>query len=190
MRIETSWISTALAMLVLAFGAAGAGAQAPEAGNFEPMAFLVGSCWKGTFPDGKSADEHCYEWVWGGKFVRDRHVVKSARPDYEGETLFAWDASRKQIVFWYFTNQGFYTTGALEPRDGELVIPETVVGEKTTERKTVIRPNGRDSYTVRSETKEASGWKEQWTMELKRVSRRSLPAELSLTTSPCPAPTL
>jgi hypothetical protein len=170
MRMARSRISTAVATLVLALIAGRAGTEAPEAGNFQPMAFLVGSCWKGTFPDGKSTDEHCYEWVWGGKFVRDRHVVKSARPDYEGETLFAWDAPRKQIVFWYFSNQGFYTTGALEPRNGELVIPETVVGEKTQERKTVIRPNGADSYTVRSEMKEASGWKEQWTMELKRVS--------------------
>jgi hypothetical protein len=166
-------IAGGVGFLVLATAAVrgvGAARAAEAAGNFEPMAFLVGSCWKGTFPDGKSTDEHCYEWVWGGKFVRDRHVVKSSGPDYEGESVFAWDASKKKLVFWYFTNQGFYTTGTLEPRDEGLVVPETVVGEKTSERKTVIRRNGPDSYTVRSEIQEAAGWKEQWTMELRRVS--------------------
>jgi hypothetical protein len=169
------WISSGIAAVALIAVAGPARAQSPapspDLGNFKPMAFLVGSCWKGTFPDGKSTDEHCYEWLWGGKFIRDRHVVKSSRPDYEGETVFAWDDTKKQIVFWYFTNQGFYTTGTMEPRDEGLVVPETVVAEKTSERKTVIRPNGPDSYTVRSEAKEPTGWKELWTMELKRLKK-------------------
>jgi len=172
MRVtRTLGISVGVGLLGLGAAVGPLRADAPEAGHFGPMAFLVGSCWKGTFPDGKSTDEHCYEWIWGDKFVRDRHVVKSAKPDYEGETVFAWDASKERIVFWYFTNQGFYTTGTLEPRDEGLVIPETVVGEKTSERKTVIRPNGPDGYTVRSDSKEAAGWKELWTIEMKRVSR-------------------
>lgn len=171
MSMRSLLVTAGLATVAVVPGPERAGAQSSDGGHFKPMAFLVGSCWKGTFPDGKSTDEHCYEWLWGGKFIRDRHVVKSSRPDYEGETVFAWDATKKQIVFWYVTNQGFYTTGTLEPRDGELVVPETVVGDKTSEMKTVIRPSGPDAYTVRSEMKEASGWKEQWTMELKRVPR-------------------
>jgi hypothetical protein len=169
-----AWIALSVVTVALVTGAGGAaGAQAPEAGHFDPMAFLVGSCWKGTFPDGKATDEHCYEWIWGGKFIRDRHVVRGPKPDYEGETVFAWDAQKKQIVFWYFTNQGFYTTGSIEPKDEGLVVAETVVAASTpSEMKTVLRPNGPDSYLVRSQGKDGASWKELWSMELKRVQAK------------------
>ena len=39
---------------------------------FAPMSFLAGSCWKGAFKDRPSVtDEHCFEWVYGGKFLQD-----------------------------------------------------------------------------------------------------------------------
>jgi hypothetical protein len=50
--------------------------NAPPA-PYQPLAFLVGHCWQGTFPDGKATDGHCFSWIYGSKFVRDEHVVHS-----------------------------------------------------------------------------------------------------------------
>jgi hypothetical protein len=137
---------------------------------FGPLEPLVGSCWKGTFPDGKSNDEHCWEWVWKGKFLRDRHVVRGPQPDYAGETIYGWDPEKRQLRFWYFTNAGFFTTGVMQPREGSAVFPETVVGGGgRRELETVFTRPSPDSYQVASREKTAAGWKDLWTMELKRV---------------------
>jgi hypothetical protein len=37
--------------------------------------------WRGAFPDGKATDERCFSWIYGGKFVRDEHVVRCAPRD-------------------------------------------------------------------------------------------------------------
>jgi len=48
----------------------------------KPMRFLAGHCWKGTFADGKKTDEHCFEWLYGGKALRDTHTVRAPdQPD-------------------------------------------------------------------------------------------------------------
>ena len=66
-----------------------AAAQAPEASSpLAPLAFLAGHCWKGPFPDGKRHDEHCFEWFYDGKFLRDRHVVTETLRD--GKWVEAW----------------------------------------------------------------------------------------------------
>ncbi len=71
---------TAAAAIVLAGMSMSAPAQAPPS-PYQPLAFLVGHCWKGTFPEGKATDEHCFSWIYGGKFVRDEHVVhRGGRP--------------------------------------------------------------------------------------------------------------
>ena len=53
---------------------------------YQPLEFLAGHCWKGAFPGGKQTDEHCFTWVYGGKFLRDRHTVRAdGKPDALGE---------------------------------------------------------------------------------------------------------
>jgi len=60
---------------------AGTAAAAP-AELLKPMAFLAGHCWKGTFADGKTTDEHCFFWMYGGSVLRDTHTVRSTLPPY------------------------------------------------------------------------------------------------------------
>jgi len=74
---------TAAAAILLAGMAMAAPAEAPPA-PYQPLAFLVGHCWKGTFPDGKATDEHCFSWIYGGKFVRDEHVVHRGEGHADG----------------------------------------------------------------------------------------------------------
>ncbi len=53
---------TAFALAGLAVGSSAAPAAEP-AELLKPMSFLAGHCWKGTFPDGKTTDEHCFAWM-------------------------------------------------------------------------------------------------------------------------------
>src|SRR3954468_13578670 len=87
-------------------------------GNLDPLAFLAGSCWKGTFAGRNVSDEHCFTWMYNQRFLRDRHVVAGDSVPYQGETTYAWDAGQKQIVYWYIALPGFYSHGNVEPTDG------------------------------------------------------------------------
>ena len=42
-----------------------------------PMAFLVGHCWKGAIPGSNKTDEHCFQWMYDGRALRDTHIVRS-----------------------------------------------------------------------------------------------------------------
>ena len=81
---------------------AGARLAAPLA----PLGFLVGSCWRGAFPDGRAADTHCFTAPYGGAFVCDEHVVTGAPRPYSGESLYRWDPVRRQILFAYYASDG------------------------------------------------------------------------------------
>ena len=59
-----------------------------------------------TFQHGKGKDTHCYEPMYGGKFIRDKHVVKGKQGDYLGETTYGFDPRAKQIVYWYISSDG------------------------------------------------------------------------------------
>lgn len=79
-----------LAVLVVAVTALGAVVVPPRAnrGNdvaaagdrLQPLRFLAGWRWQGTFPDSEN--------VYDRAFIRDRHLVRSARPDYRGEIQY------------------------------------------------------------------------------------------------------
>ena len=48
----------------------------------KPMAFLAGHCWKGDFADGKQTDEHCFQWLYGGKALRDSDQLIGVISDF------------------------------------------------------------------------------------------------------------
>jgi hypothetical protein len=158
-------------LLVFAL-AAGPQPAAPAAAasvraELKPLAFLVGSCWTGTFPDGKATDTHCFEPVYGGQFIRDRHVVRGGKVPYEGETIHAWDAARKTLVFTYWANDGSISTGTAEPQpSGEIVFPEE--HSAGLRMKSVWTPRGPDAYDVWAAELKDGQWKEQWRMTMKR----------------------
>ncbi len=86
---------------------------------FKPFEYLVGHCWTGTFPGGKATDTHCYEWMLGREFIRDRHVVKSEGPDYSGEAVYYLDGATKTVKYRYWNSDGGMSDGAFEV-DGNL----------------------------------------------------------------------
>lgn len=108
---------------VLAFLLAGAVAAAAETGSLhpplEPFRPLLGKTWSGAFPpaaDGTvMVDVVRYERVLNGRAVRSVHSINDGI--YGGETLFRWDAAAEELVFHYFTTQGFVTKGVIRAND-------------------------------------------------------------------------
>jgi hypothetical protein len=156
-----------LLVLPLSLGAQG---NAPESAKsdarFAPMAFLVGSCWVGTFPDGKQTDEHCFEWAYDGKFIRDRHVVRGG-PPYSGETFYAWDAANKHVGYWYFSSMGTVQEGYVEETKEGLVFPSATPGAEG-EVRSVWTRLGSDGYRVNATQRKGGAWKTLFAMEMKR----------------------
>lgn len=139
--------------------------------ELRPLAFLVGSCWTGTFPDGKATDTHCFEPVFDGQFIRDRHTVRGRTVPYAGETLYAWDPKQKKVIYTYWASDGAISSGAVEAAGpGELVFSEAYAaagGELT--MKNVWTRRGGDAYEVSVSRRQNGDWREMWRMTLRRV---------------------
>jgi hypothetical protein len=137
--------------------------------DFRPLEFLVGSCWAGTFPDGKQTDEHCFEWVFDHKFIRDRHVVRNGKAPYAGETLYGWNVRQKQLAFWYWNSEGEVLTGTVEYHAENIVFPTRYETEKgTVELRATWTRTGPDSYRVEQSRRQGDEWTPLWAMELRR----------------------
>ena len=138
----------------------------------KPMEFLAGHCWKGLFPDGKQTDEHCFQWLYGGKALRDTHTVRApGRADYAGETTYYWDAGAKRVAFLYIENLGGVSHGTMEPAPDALVFPPTQYvadGESMTYRVRWTR-QGDDAYEAFSEMQVKDGWAPMFRVTLKRT---------------------
>ncbi|MGQ0660826.1 hypothetical protein [Sphingosinicella sp.] len=146
-------------------------AAAPQLNpNLEPLAFVVGSCWRGTFPDGRQTDTHCFTLAYGGAFIRDRHVVENGPRPYSGETFYRWDAAARQIRFDYYAMNGNYSAGQAIPEANGLRFPDELVtanGQQMTIRSSWTR-DGADAYHVIAEARQGEGWRELWRMRMVR----------------------
>jgi hypothetical protein len=120
----------------------------PLRAELEPLRFLIGHCWRGEFRNG-AVDVHCFESVYGGRHVRDRHDVKGPGAPYAGETLYSWNAGAKQVDYTYWNSLGGVSRGTMAAiPDGLDFGNETHSGPDG--RKTTIatkwRKAGADAY--------------------------------------------
>jgi hypothetical protein len=92
--------------LLAAAAASAAFAQPP----LQPWAALIGHCWSGPAPGNAGTDKHCFESVYGGQHVRDRHsVTVKGKEVYAGETLYS--ARGAKVIFTYWNSLGGLGTG-------------------------------------------------------------------------------
>ncbi len=158
-------------ILILFLMAAAGAAQAEPIAALQPMAFLAGHCWKGQLANGKGSDEHCFQWIYDGRALRDVHTVRQAnKPDYVGETTYYYDAAAKKVEYLYIENAGGISRGEMRSVDGALVFPPTqyiAEGMSLTHR---VRwtPIGSDAYEAWSESKTKDGWSTMFKMVLSR----------------------
>lgn len=103
-------------MLLLIAAAAAATAQPPLRAELEPMRFLVGHCWRGDMKNGAVRDTHCFEPVFDGQHIRDRHEVTGEPATYRGETLYSWDGATGRIVYVYWNSLGGVSRGSMLPK--------------------------------------------------------------------------
>jgi hypothetical protein len=149
-----------------------AAAQAPATfDKLAPLSFLAGSCWKGTFTGRAVTDEHCFEWIMGGRFLRDHHVVRGDSTPYEGETTYAWDAANKRITYWYIALPGYYSHGTVEAVDHSLVFHDNLVTATEQQQLATWSGSGPDAYTVRVQEISNGKSKELWSMVMHRSSQ-------------------
>ena len=141
------------------------------ANPLQPLDFLVGSCWAGDFPNGMGRDTHCFEPVYGGKFVRDRHELHGKGPDYAGESVYAWDPKQQHIVFWYWSSDGDIDQGSVEPVADGLNFPERHL---TRPKDLIMRTHWHridaDRYEAINERKNGDTWQTEWKVEYRRVA--------------------
>lgn len=129
--------------------------------EYQPLAFLAGHCWKGEFPGGKTTDEHCFSWIYEGKFLRDQHTVRTpGKPNALGESIYFWDASDNRLEYLYIESDGGSSRGPVTMQQGSLVFPDTTFMQdgKTQVYRSRWQPNGANAYEVLTEFKGKEGW--------------------------------
>jgi hypothetical protein len=123
---STAFIAACAAALCLA--AADKPSVNPHLAMLEP---LLGKTWKGTFknskPDQPIIDVQHWERALNGQAVRQVHSVNKGA--YGGETMFIWDEKKQSVAYYYFTTEGFMSTGTLQVKDGHWVASEQVTGD-------------------------------------------------------------
>jgi hypothetical protein len=128
---------------------------------YQSLEFLAGHCWKGAFPGGKQTDEHCFTWVYGGKFLRDRHIVRAeGKPDALGESIYFWNSAAKQLEYLYIESDGGFSRGPVSIDKDSLVFPDTsfVENGKTMVYRSRWRHNAANAYDVVTEFQSQGGW--------------------------------
>jgi hypothetical protein len=147
----------------------------------QPLDFLVGHCWAGDFPNGMGKDTHCFEPMYGGKFIRDKHVLHGKGGDYLGETIYAFDATKKQIVYWYFSSDGDIDSSSVIPVADGFDFPERHLTQpQDLTMRTHWKRGGDDRYQSINERKTGNGaWQTEWKIDYIRVDAASSEAAKS-----------
>jgi len=79
---------------------------------------LVGSCWRADFSP-TVRDTHCFEAIYGGAHVRDRHeVTDKGKTVYAGETVYSLDGGA--TVFIYFNSLGGVGRGSVTSEGAKM----------------------------------------------------------------------
>jgi hypothetical protein len=168
-----------LAMTMVVLAAQAAPAPAPAlAAELQPLASLVGSCWRASFPNGTSTDTHCYAAMLGGRFIRDVHVVEGGRSPYSGEAIYRWDPRARRLRFDYYASDGGYSGGFADPTAGGIDFPEESYvggnGQMMTLR--TVQTGQGEAYSRTTFARQPDGsWREMWTMRFTRVGPAAAP---------------
>jgi hypothetical protein len=150
----------------LSVSAASLSAQELPAG-FGWFGTMVGSCWIGQFPDGRTEHTQCYSGQFG-KFMRGTASLSSAKETarqvlFEGDSLFAWDDASKRIVYYIWGSDGTHRQLQAQYIGEELHFPVPSRTDPTqVSYRSVWRRIDASSFEVRRERPRG----EQWATEL------------------------
>jgi len=144
----------------------------PPASGYQPLAFLIGHCWRGAFADGQTSDEHCFSWIYAGKFVRDEHVVRRAgQADARGESIYLWDAAAGELQYLYIESAGGFSRGTVSGAGDALVFPASSYSEngRTQTNRSRWQRSGADAYDVVTELQVEGRWVPGFSVHMQQV---------------------
>ena len=158
--------------LVFALALLGAAADRGKPDPLKPLASFAGHCFKGTLAGGKDTDEHCFQWMYGGKALRDVHTVRGAsHPDYVGETTYYWDSGARRIEYLYVENAGGIMRGTVEPAEGAIVFPPaTYVADGQAMTLRVRWTLAAEGYEAWSEMEDKGAWTTMFRVRMAKSS--------------------
>jgi len=163
----------ALVAMVVAAATVRATDAAAAADPYQPLAFLIGHCWKGTNAgDARMTDEHCFSRIYGGKFVRDEHVVhRDGRPDAFGESIYVWDPAAGRLEYLYIESAGGFLRGNVTVEEGALVFPAAgfVESDGSTNVRSRWQRAGDDAYDVVTEFQVQDRWVPGFSLHMQRT---------------------
>ena len=125
---------------------------------------FMGRTWKALVnPESALYDVARWEPMVAGQAVRIRHSVGDGA--YGGETIIMWDKAREELVFFYFTTAGFFTTGTMWfDEAGALNSREVVTGNASgvqeVHARQEILPDGRLKVGTRM-LREGGKWEDR-----------------------------
>jgi hypothetical protein len=89
----------------------------PSNNVLAPFDNFVGHCWAADLGGG-AVDRHCFEPVYDGAHVRDRHVVTQAgQIVYAGETIYSGEAGQISLIYLNSLGGVGHGSAALEGQD-------------------------------------------------------------------------
>lgn len=158
---------------------AGAAQAAPADSPLRAFDFLAGHCWQGEFANG-AVDTRCVSWMYGGRHVRDVHLVRGEDGDYCGETVYSVDGASKGIMFRYFNSLGGVSEGTMTWQGGAFVAPETYVGKDGNKRefRSTLRPLDGERYEAVTQESADGEWQTASRIVFKRIGRATAEAIL------------
>ncbi len=119
-------------LLLLAAASAAATESRTLIPQLEPFRPYLDTTWRGEFadstPDKPVIDVSRWERALNGTAVRIMHSLNEG--EYGGETIIFWDASRKELRYYYFTTAGFFTEGTADFDGNSFVSRESVTGNQ------------------------------------------------------------
>ena len=134
---------------------------------------LVGMCWVGQFPDGRTEHTQCYTAQFG-KFVRGTASLASVKDGgrqviFEGDSLFVLDEASKQIVYYIWGSDGTHRQLHAQYLGDELHFPvPSRTDPSQVSHRSVWRRIDASTFEVRRERPKAG----QWTTELTVTYRK------------------
>jgi hypothetical protein len=135
---------------------------------------VVGNCWTAVLPDGDSRHVHCYTRQFG-HFIRGTSVLSSVKDgqdvvQFEGDSLFAWDESRKLIVYYIWGSDGSHRRLEAQYAGAELVFPVPSRADPgTVVYRSVWRLVDPDTLEVRRERPDGTAWRTEFKVSYSRA---------------------
>ncbi len=139
----------------------------------DELEYMVGGAWIGTGElreVGEFTQEDKYEWTLGDKFIRCMTKVTFPDFSFEAESLVCRNPDDESLAFWYFSDDGSYSSARGEIVGKTLVFEGTTVGSGPKEGRFTLTKTGEDSRMFSYYGRKDGKWVKHYELEQKRLN--------------------